>query len=687
MEDREAHRRCGERQDRYAVGLNDCARQQALQNRVATSILNDMNRRAFMEVAGAIAAASLSSPALSAVPAAAQNPLADSLPGTGKALKHEKIAWGVLPFPNSQVRLLDGIFKEQMEINKSYLHLLPGDRLAHMFRITAGLSSSAKPFGGWENPDCEVRGHFTGGHYLSAAALMYASTGDEDLKRKADALVSTLAQCQRVHGNGYLSAFPEEFFDRLRDGRPVWAPFYTLHKIMAGHLDMFTHCRNEQALSTTEQMADWVGRWVDPLSDERMQRVLEVEQGGMLEVLCNLYAVTGKDKYLRTAGRFDHHAVFDPLSEYRDELKGLHANTNIPKVIGAARRYELAGEERYHDIAKYFWQEVTERRVFCTGGTSYEEHWLADAGKLGREVGQNMEECCCGYNMLKLTRHIYGWTGDPRAMDYFERTLFNSRLGTQDSHGMKSYFLPLGRGWWKYYNSPYGSFWCCTGTGAEEFSKFNETIYFHDRRGIYVNLFIASELNWEERGVRLRQETDFPEVAGTAFAFRMQRPLQLALNIRIPYWATRGGTLKLNRRILPVFASASSYLMIDRVWQDGDRVEVSLPMSLHIEPLAGDETQQAMMYGPLVLAGELGDEGLSGNNTHIGYNTSPGGQRVSAPQIQGTNGSSAGWVQRVPGLPMKFQTVGQSQTVSLEPLYKLAGQRYVVYWDVKTAST
>jgi DUF1680 family protein len=646
-----------------------------------------MDRREFFELAGAIAGTSLLPGSVRSSPLAPQNPVVDSVATRGKPLNQEKVSWRVLPFPNSQVQLLDGIFKDQMEINRSYLHSLPNDRLAHMFQITAGLSSTAKPFGGWEKPDCELRGHFTGGHYLSAAALMYASTGDEDLKRKANALVSTLAQCQQAHGNGYLSAFPEGFFDRLRDGKPVWAPFYTLHKIMAGHLDMYTHCGNEQALNTAELMAGWVGRWVEPLSDAHMQRVLEVEQGGMLEVLCNLYAVTGKDTYLRTARRFDHRAVFDPLAEYRDELKGLHANTNIPKMIGAARQYELTGDVRYHNIAKYFWSEVTERRIFCTGGTSYEEHWLADSGELSKEVGQNMEECCCGYNMLKLTRHIYGWTADPRAMDYYERTLFNSRLGTQDSDGMKSYFLPLGRGWWKYYNSAYGSFWCCTGTGAEEFSKFNNTIYFHDDRGIYVNLFIASELNWEEKGVRLRQETKFPEQEGTALVFRAQRPLQLALNIRVPYWATQSSALKVNGQHLPVFASPSSYLTIERVWEDGDRVEVDMPMHLHVDPLPGDESQQAMMYGPLVLAGKLGTAGLSQADTYLGYNTSPGGQPVSAPEIRGAGGNSSAWVERSGTQPSAFQIVGQSKAMSLEPLYKLAGQRYVVYWKVNPTSS
>ncbi len=640
---------------------------------------NQVNRREFMGLA-ALSAGALALPAAleGAMP---QNPVIDTVVQNGTPVNHEKEPWKVLPFPNNQVRLTDGIFKEQMQANLGYLRMLPNDRLAHTFRLTAGLPSTAAPLGGWEKPDCELRGHFTGGHYLSAAALMVASTGDEDLKAKAGDLVATLAQCQQAHGNGYLSAFPEEFFDRLREGKQVWAPFYTLHKIMAGHLDMYTHCGNEQALDTAQKMAGWVGRWVGPLSEEHMQRVMEVEQGGMLEVLCNLYAVTGNRRYLGIASRFDHHAVFDPLANYQDELTGLHANTNIPKIIGAARQYEVTGADRYHDIASFFWNEVTSRRIYCSGGTSYREHWLAPAGQLATEVGQDMEECCCGYNMLKLTRHIYGWTADPRAMDYYERTLFNSRLGTQDPHGLKSYFLPLGRGWWKYYNSPYDSFWCCTGTGAEEFSKFNNTIYFHDDHSLYVNLFIASELSWPEKGLRLRQETSFPEQEGTSLVVRAQQPVRLALNIRVPYWATKGGALKLNGESLPAFSSPCSYLTIDRVWKNGDRVEVNMPMSLHEESLAGDETQRAMMYGPLALAGELGSEGLNDANTHPGYNTSPRGTPVPAPEI--TASKPGGWVE--PAGPLQFRTAGQSQTTPLKPLYQIAGERYVVYWKVNSA--
>ena len=323
------------------------------------------------------------------------------------------------------------------------------------------------------------------------------------------------------------------------------------------------------------------------------------------------------------------------------------------------------------------------RRTYCTGGTSNEEHWEAEPGRLAKELGQNMEECCCGYNMLRLARHIFGWTADPRAMDYYERTLFNTRLGTQDAEGMKSYFLPLAPGYWKYYNSAYDSFWCCTGTGAEEFAQFGNTVYFHDDDGIYVNLFLPSQVNWPEKGIRLRQETNFPEQEATSLIVRAARPVQVSLNVRVPCWATRGVAIKLNGQELPVSSSPSSYLELRRVWKDGDRVEVAMPMSLHVDPLLGDESWQAAMYGPLVLAGRLGAEGLTDSVTRIGYDTSPGGKPGPAPVIRAHAFDAFDWVEAVAGQRLSFRTAGQSESISLVPLYKVSGERYAVYWKVQ----
>jgi uncharacterized protein len=642
-----------------------------------------VNRRQFVSTAAAAVGASLL-PAARLNAAPPQDPAVDALATKGQSKKRERVHWKVEPFPLTQVRLLDGPFKRQMEINNQWVLALPNDRLLHTFRVNAGLPSTAQPLGGWEKPDCELRGHFAGGHYLSACALAYGATGDDAYKHKGDEMVAELAKCQDKLGDGYLSAYPEEFYDRLSQGNRVWAPFYTYHKILAGHLDMYAYCGNQQALAVAEKMAGWVGHWCQTISDAHMQRILKTEHGGMLESLYNLYAITGKGYYPYIGNRFTHRDVFDPLADHRDELKGLHANTNIPKIIGVARRYELTGDERDREIAQFFWDTVTSERCYSTGGTSDGEHWGNDPGKLSKHLGMYTEEDCCGYNMLKLTRHIFGWTADARAMDYYERTLWNTRMGTQDDQGRKGYFLPLGAGLWKYYNSQWDSFWCCTGTGVEEFAKFADSIYFHDDNGVYVNLFIASELNWPEKGIRLRQETGFPEKETTTLTVRSDKPTELALNIRVPYWATKGGTVKINGEALSAFSSPSSYLTFKRVWKDGDKVEVSMPMSLHIDAMPDDSTLQTVMYGPLVLAGRLGNQGLTEELTYPGYDTAPKEMPFSMPDIKNKSQDPFAWVEPAPDAPLTFRTAGQSASTNLIPLYRIAGERYVVYWKVES---
>ncbi len=430
------------------------------------------------------------------------------------------------PFQMTEVRLLPGIYKDSQEANLRYLKRLDADRLLHNFRVNAGLPSSAQPLGGWEKPDCELRGHFVG-HYLSACALMHASTGDNELKAKGDYIVAELAKCQAKLPDGYLSAFPLEFFDRLNAREKVWAPFYTIHKIMAGMLDMHEHCANRQALQVLEGMANWTDKWTAPIPEPHMQDVLNTEYGGMNEVLYNLAVVTGNDRYAVVGDRFTKKKFFNPLALRRDELRGLHVNTHIPQVIGAARRYEISSDERFHDVADFFWWEVTTARAYVTGGTSNGELWLVEPRRLGAELKMNADttECCCAYNMLKLTRHLYRWTADPRYFDYYERTLLNHRIAAIDRQtGATQYYLSIVPGAWKTFNTEDDSFWCCTGTGVEEFSKLNNSIYFHDANGLYVNLFIPSELNWTEKGIKVRQETDLPPSAHTTLIDRSCNP-------------------------------------------------------------------------------------------------------------------------------------------------------------------
>jgi len=637
---------------------------------------SEVSRRRFLSTVATVAGAALLPKEF--LGAAWQDPVVD-IPLKGQSSR-EKVSWKLLPFPLRQVRLEEGVCQQAMEADRRYLHFLPPDRLLHTFRINAGLPSSVQPLDGWEAPDCELRGHYAGGHYLSAVALMYASTGDEDLKKNGDLVVAELGKCQKNLKNGYLSAFPIEFFDRLRNRERVWAPFYTIHKIMAGNLDMYVHAGNEQALEITEKMAGWVAGYTQPLSYDHMQRVLQTEFGGMGEVLCNLYAVTGKEWYLDAARRFDKKEFLDPLAAHRDELKGLHVNTHIPQVIAAARYYELTGDHRYRDISEYFWDEVVSERSYCTGGTSNGESWNTDPGKLSTELSTNTTECCCAYNMMKLTRHLFGWTADPRLMDYYERALFNHRLGTiNPEDGTMMYYLPLASGYWKTFGKPYDSLWCCTGTGSEEYAKLADAIYFHDNDSLYVNLFVASQLEWPEKGLRVRQETRFPEQQGTKLTLSANKPVQMAIRLRIPYWA-RGGSVKINGAVLPVFSSPSSYLNLNRVWRSGDTIELSLPMDLHIDPMPDDQTIQAVLYGPLVLAGRF--EPVSKEMTYGDSEPKATNQR-KVPAIATDANRPTAWVEPDPKQPLTFRAVGQSESFPIVPLYKVIHERYAVYWNTK----
>jgi len=587
------------------------------------------------------------------------------------------------PFDLDRVRLHPGPFLDALEVNRRFLLAQDENRLLHMFRSTAGLPSTGEPLGGWEAPVNELRGHYVG-HYLSAVAKMSQSLGDSVLKARGDRIVTELAKCQQQLGNGYLSAFPEEFFDRLRDGKPVWAPFYTLHKIMAGLLDMHTLATNAQALDVLQGMARWTGRWAQPLGDEHMARVLEREYGGMNEMLYNLAAVTGRDGYKDLAHRFDHERFFAPLAQGRDELKGLHANTNIPKVVGAARRYELTGELRYRRIAEYFWRQVTTQRAYCTGGTSNGEGWNAEPGVLSTELSGYTQEDCTTYNMLKLTRHIFGWTADPACADFYERALFNGIIGSQHPRdGEKLYYVNLAAGLWKLFGTPGQDYWCCTGTMSESFSQFGDSIYFHDDAGVYVNLFIASELNWSERGVRLVQETQFPEEEGTTLRIQTAKPVRFALRIRVPYWATHGGTAVLNGHGLDGFAAPGGYYVLDRTWRNGDTVAVKLPMSLHLHAMPDDPTLAAVMYGPLVLAGRLGTDGLTPDVLRA-EPTKPRtipeykGQPIPAPELR------AQGAERVAGRGLEFRAAGEKGAVTLVPFHTIFDERYAIYWRLTT---
>jgi DUF1680 family protein len=610
--------------------------------------------------------------------------------GAGGDRVTDKVAPKVTPFALTEVRLLDGPFKQAMRLDQEYLLSLEPDRLLHNFRVNAGLSSSAKPLGGWEAPDVELRGH-TVGHYLSALALMYAASGDSRFKARADFMVSELAviqaaQAKRFH-QGYLSAFPEEFFDRVEERQKVWAPYYTIHKIMAGLLGVYELCGNAQALAVVTKMADWVKFRVDHISEEQQQRALGTEFGGMNEVLANIYAATGNAEYLRVAHGFDHKAIFDPLLRHEDPLNGLHANTQFPKIIGAAREYELTGDARFHDIATFFWDRVVHHRSFVTGGNSDGEAFFPEE-EFSKHLGVSSAETCNTYNMLKLTRHIFEWSGSAEAMDYYERGLFNHILPSQDpATGMVIYYCPLRPGAWKSFSTEDDSFWCCVGTGMENHTKYGDTIYFHDDHVLYVNLFIPSELSWRDRGLSLRQETRFPEEAATHLTITTERPTKMGLAIRYPSWAKSGITVSLNGQRQALTAAPGSYVMLDRTWQSGDRIDVALPMNLRVEAMPDNPQMVAVMYGPIVLAGDLGREGLD-HVRRYGPSAPPVG-RVKTPVIPEFVGDPKDVLSHIvpdASAPMQFKTRGLARPheVTLVPFYRIVDQRYTVYWSVSS---
>ena len=641
----------------------------------------DVNRRDFLGAAS-LAALALGLPARRALAADHERWL-----GHGATAPRIKAR----PFDLHDVRLRPGVQLTGLETNRKFMMALEPDRLLHTFRITAGLPSSAEPLGGWEAPVNELRGHFTG-HYLSACALMWAQTGDAAVKARGALMVSELGKCQAKHGYGYLSAFPTELFDRLKAGQRVWAPFYTYHKIMAGLLDNWTLANNAQALDMVKGMASWVRDYAQPVPDEQWQRMLGVEYGGMNDILYELAGVTNHPQWAELAHRFDHEKILGPLAVGRDELKGVHANTNIPKVLGAARRYERTGEERSRAIATFFWDDVTGMRSYATGGTSNGEQWEGEPGQLAKAIGPESQETCVTYNMLKLTRTLFGWSPEARYADFYERAYFNGILPTQHpADGEKAYYTPLAAGYWKLFGAPNAGFWCCHGSGVENFSKLADSVYFHDDDGIWVNLFVPSEVTWKERGVRLVQETRFPESDTTALTVRVAKPTRMALRVRVPYWVTGGGSARLDGRTIDAFAGPGSYLLLDRTWRDGERLEVRLPMQLHAHPMPDDSSVQAVMYGPLVLVGRLGTAGITPENRRA----EPTKPRMvpefkdpsppSTPGIRASSDDVASWVAPVAGKTLEFRTVGQPTSHTLVPLYRLFDERYVVYWNVDRA--
>ena len=607
----------------------------------------------------------------------------------------DKIPMKAYAFDLNDIRLLDSPFKENMERESQWILSLDVKRILHSFRTNAGIYDGneggyfvIKKLGGWESLDCELRGHSTG-HILSGLALLYASTGNEIYRVKADSIVKGLAEVQEVlNEDGYLSAFPQQLINRNISGQPVWAPWYTLHKLFAGLIDQYLYCNDTTALGIAKKMAGWAYRKLQQVTPDEHIKMIRNEFGGINDAFYNLYAVTGnsEDKWL--AEFFYHGEVLDPLLKQEDILPGKHANTYIPKLIGLTRDYELEGNSPYKTITEFFWQTVVDHHTYCTGSNSDKEKFFT-ADDISHHLTGYTGESCNVYNMLKLTRHLFCIDAEEKYAEYYEKALYNHILGQQDpATGMIAYFLPMLPGAHKVYSTPDSSFWCCVGTGFENQAKYGEAIYYHSDNGLYVNLFIPSELTWKEKGIHIKEETRFPENGNILLTLSAEKPVVMPLYIRYPEWATSRVVLKVNGKEMRVKEKSGSYIIIDRKWSNQDKVEISFLMSLHFVQANDNPNIAAIAYGPIILAGEMGSEDMIKPapfsnpklyNDYYTYN-----YRVPKDitnELALDRNKIGDYIVRSKSNNLTFKVLNQG--IILKPLYEIHHERYIVYWNLK----
>ncbi|HEY5806399.1 MAG TPA: beta-L-arabinofuranosidase domain-containing protein, partial [Povalibacter sp.] len=573
-------------------------------------------------------------------------------------------------FALSDVQLLDSPFKQAMERNAEYLLLLDPDRLLHNTRQYAGLEPKGELYGGWESQG--IAGH-TLGHYLTALSQQYVATGDRRFRERIDYIIGEMAECQRAYGDGYIGALPPTELAALRglkEGKvavkgafnfanDAWVPWYTEHKVLAGLKDAWVLAGSEQAKEVTLKFADWVDAVTANLSPEQLQTMLSVEHGGMRESLIDLYARTGNERYLATSRRFYHHAVLDPLTQGRDELPGRHANTQIPKVTGAARSYEVTGDESDRKAAVDFWKIVTRDHSWVIGGNSEGEHFFSP-NTASAHLSATTAETCNTYNMLKLTEHLFTWQPQIEYADYYERALYNHILASQEpERGMFAYYMSLKPGFFRTYSTPFDSFWCCVGSGMENHTKYGEAIYFHGSDDLYVNLFIPSRVDWKQRGFSLEQRTEYPRSQQTELVVSAADNRPLTLRIRVPAWSAGPLTARLNGKPLQVEGMPGTYAAVTRTWRKGDRLSITIPFGVHTEALHGSPATIAFLYGPLVLAADLGAVNKSDtvpySKDHV---ANLGAPDVAVPVLTADLDSIALKVKPVPGEPLTFKTQG-----------------------------
>jgi DUF1680 family protein len=673
-----------------------------------------LRRRALKLAAGAAATvasrgvfaaatdATASSAAAVSTPTAASPDITASV-ATAGADAALRAGGAVALFPLSAVRLGPGPFLAAQQTDLRYILALDADRLLAPFLREAGLTPKQPSYGNWESSGLD--GHM-GGHYLSALALMYAATGDSEIHQRLDYAIAELKRCQQASGNGYIGGIPggANAWRDIANGKlqadnfsvnGKWVPWYNLHKTYAGLRDAYNYAGNQDARAMLIALCDWTLELISHLSEEQMQSMLRAEHGGMNEVLADVYQMTGQQKYMDLAIRFSHQAILRPLEQGKDQLTGLHANTQIPKVIGFKRIGDITSRKDWQKAAAFFWQTVHDHRTVAIGGNSVKEHFHDDKDFSSMIDEVEGPETCNTYNMLKLTELLF--QGDARGSyaDYYERALYNHILSSQhpDSGGFV-YFTPMRPNHYRVYSQPQKAMWCCVGSGIESHAKYGEFIYAHRGDQLYVNLFIPSTLDWREQGVQIHQANRFPDEDRSTITVKGNKTF--TLKIRYPEWVEQGALrLTLNGKQVAAAIGADRYVQLRRAWRDGDKVEIRLPMKTRLEQMPDKSAYYAVLHGPVVLAARTNPfpgESINylADDSRMGHIASgPVVPLEQAPVLVSDSTAFAGRFRAVPGRPLTFTAPGLVQTPSagpttFVPFFRVHDARYVVYWPYST---
>jgi uncharacterized protein len=617
------------------------------------------------------------------------------------------------PIPLSAVRLTGGPLKHAQDLDAKYLLALEPDRMLAGYRLRAGLEPRAKGYGGWDSVNGkQLTGHIAG-HYLSAVSLMYAATGDPRFKERADYLVKELKEVQDKRGNGYLGAITdpkgtdgEAIFERVAKGdirssgfdlNGMWSPWYTLHKTFAGLRDAYRYTGNQTALQVEINYAKWAASIVNPMTDAQVQRMLNTEFGGMNEVLADLYADTGDPRWLALSYKFEHRAFTEPLKRHQDNLAGKHGNTQVPKMIGSLARFAYTGDPGDGYAASFFWDEVVQHHSYASGGHGKDEYF-GEPDKLSDRVDGRTAETCNVYNMLKMTRKIFVLRPDAHYADFHERALFNHILASQDPQdGWACYMVPVGRGVQHEYeqNMLDGGFTCCTGSSMESHALHGLGLYYEAGDKLWVNLYAPSTADWQSAGVKFTMDTDFPEGETATLHLTLAAPEELTIALRRPHWAGTNFSIKVNGAPVSAFSllpssfppPSSWFVELKRTWKTGDTIAVTLPKTLRLEPLPDNPRRVAILWGPLVLAGDLGpEEGRrrGGDHGEVPVFVLPASSASSFSILPSSFPPS--WLKPLPDKPGCFRTdgVGKDRDVDFVPFYRLHRRTYAIYWDLFT---